>query len=251
MKNVKKRFHTALDGLLFKAAKASNIHDYQAAIAQIKSLHDAAGRYIEDSDPDKWARALFPVRRFGHVTSNMAESMNKWLGEARYLDPVGLFRSYIWKLNSLFEKRAVMYDAMDENSLPKRVRKMIEEGIEDGGKLTITQHTQTLFEVQRKTKPNSIRVVNFDTMSCSCGFYAEYGVPCRHMCKASMSMDLHPKELVIPERRVGALKRTYQGFIIPIDINYLEDDGTKAPTKTKKRGRPREKRIPSSVEVTK
>ena len=66
-----------------------------------------------------------------------------------------------------------------------------------------------------------------------------------------MSIDLHPKELVIPERRVGALKRTYQGFIIPNDINYLEDDGTKAPTKTKKRGRPREKRIPSSVEVTK
>ena len=123
MKKVKKRYHTALDGVLFKAAKASNIHDYQAAIAQIKSLHDAAGRYIEDSDPDKSARALFPVRRFGHVTSNMAESMKKWLGEARYLDPVGLFRSYIWKLNSLFEKRAVMYDAMDENSPQKEFEK--------------------------------------------------------------------------------------------------------------------------------
>ena len=143
MKNVKKRYHTALDGLLFKAAKASHVHEYHATIAQIKSLHDAAGQYIEDSNPEKWARALFPVRRFGHVTSNMAESMNKWLGEARYLYPVGLFRAYVWKLNSLFEKRAVMYAAMDENALPKRVRKMIEEGIEDGRKLTITQHTNT------------------------------------------------------------------------------------------------------------
>ena len=170
MKNVKQKFHTALDGLLFKAAKAANIQDYNEALTRINNLHSAAGKYIEDPNPEKWARALFPARRFGHITSNIAESMNKWLGEARYLDPVGLFRAFVWKLNNLFEKRRVLYAAMDENSLPKRVGKMIEDGIEDGEKLSITRHTQLLFEVQRKTKPNLIRVVDLDKRTCSCGF---------------------------------------------------------------------------------
>ena len=251
MKNVKKHHHTALDGLLFKAAKASHIDDYNAFMNQIRSLHEAAWEYIKGTSPEKWARALFGVRRFGHVTSNMAESMNKWLGEARYLDPVGLFRAYIRKLNCMFEKRDDMYNSMQDDDLPKRVAQMIKTGMEDGEKLTITQHRRLIFEVQRKTRPTTTRVVNLNQMSCSCGFYEEFGVPCRHMCKASTHVNIHPKELVIPVRRVGALKRIYQGVFLPIDINHLQDDGTKAPTMTKKRGRPREKRIPSSAEKTK
>ena len=104
-KNVKTKFKTCLNGLLFKAAKAANEADFLAAIDEMKSIHGTAAEYVERIKPHKWARSHFPVRRFGHVTSNMVESMNHWLDDARHQDPVRLFNSYVRKLNVLFEKR--------------------------------------------------------------------------------------------------------------------------------------------------
>ena len=103
-KNVKLHFKTALDGLLFKAAKASTKIDFRATLDEMKRLHKAAGEYVEKISPERWARSFFPLRRFGHVTSNMAESVNHWLREARHLDPIGALRCFILKLNNLFEK---------------------------------------------------------------------------------------------------------------------------------------------------
>ena len=49
---------------------------------------------------------------------------------------------------------------------------------------------------------------------------------------------VHPKTLEVPELQVQALKETYDGFIAPVDVDGLEDDGTEAPMKTKKRAAP-------------
>ena len=53
---------------------------------------------------------------------------------------------------------------------------------------------------------------------------------------------------IADERRRDALAATYTGFIMPVDMSFLPNDGVKPPEETKKRGRPKEKRIPSCVE---
>ena len=247
-KNVKTKFKTCLNGLLFKAAKAANEADFLAAIDEMKSIHGTAAEYVERIKPHKWARSHFPVRRFGHVTSNMAESMNHWLDDARHQDPVRLFNSYVRKLNVLFEKRRERYASMEETDLPRNVAKTLNKAIEEGLRLKIFPHTRMIAEVERLNDPNVTRVVDLATLTCSCGFFNEFGVPCRHMCKAASFIGVHPKTMVVPELLVSALKETYNRFTVPVDLNGLEEDGTKAPTKTKRRGRPREKRIKSSAE---
>ena len=137
---------------------------------------------MEQIRPEKWARSFFPLRRFGHVTSNMAESMNHWLDDARYLDPVWLFCAYIRKLNQLFEKRRTTYQKMTDKDLPPNIAKSVKESMDDGCKLKILPHPPLVAEVQRKSSPSSTRVVNLQGPTCSCGFYAEFGIPCRHMC---------------------------------------------------------------------
>ena len=82
-KNVKKQFHTTLDGLLFKAARAATVKAFKDVMEEIKAIHPAARAYIKGVDRNKWARAFFKARRLGHVTSNIAESANWWLEEAR------------------------------------------------------------------------------------------------------------------------------------------------------------------------
>ena len=178
----------------------------------------------------------------------MAECMNKWFGEARYLDPVRLFRAYTLKLNRMFEKRRMMYSAIENDDVPKRDTAMIKDGLKDGSTMRVARHTQDIFEDQPKTDPEMTRVVNLAQISCSCGFFNKHGVPCRHICAAAMSVDIHPNVFVVPERRVGSLKRMYEGVVIPIDVSHLNSDETRPPTQTKKRGRPREKRIPSAAE---
>ena len=76
-KNVLKAYHTDLDSLLFKAAKAATENEFDEKLALINGLDPDAGAYISGIEKRKWAQAFFPVRRLGHVTSNIAESANK------------------------------------------------------------------------------------------------------------------------------------------------------------------------------
>ena len=57
-KNVKSRYYTSLEGLIFKAARAGTEKAFNDAIEQMKAMNRAAGTYIEVIDKYKWARAF-------------------------------------------------------------------------------------------------------------------------------------------------------------------------------------------------
>ena len=125
---------------------------------------------------------------------------------------------------------------------------MFKRSLDEGSGLFVIVHNRNYFEVERKNDSLKRRVVDLSVPSCSCGFYKEFGIPCRHICAAVFSKHENPKDLIIPERSLGALKMMYNGHIVPVDLNDLEEDQLKAPTKTKKRGRRKEKRMVSQAE---
>ena len=247
-KNVKVKFKTALNGLLFRAATAANEREFLGAIDEMRTLHGAATRYVERINPEKWARAFFPSHRFGHVTSNISESMNWWLEEARRVDPVSLFSTYIRKLNGLFEKRRYKHSLPTTTDLPQKVHEMFTKCVDESRTLRVFVHTRAIVEVQRKNAPGLFRVVDLEAPTCSCGFYKEHGVPCRHMCAAIIFLKGRPQAFVVSERRLSSLQAVYAGTTIPVDLSNLHDDGMKPPTSTKRRGMPKVKRILSSAE---
>ena len=122
-KNLKRNHHTRLKGLVFKAAKATTARGFEETLHEMKTLNAEAGNYIEGIEKERWARAFFPAPRFGHVTSNISESMNHWLEEARHKDPVALFSTYIRHLNQLFETRREEYQSINQTDLPKQSQK--------------------------------------------------------------------------------------------------------------------------------
>ena len=247
-KNVKCKFHKDLKGLIFQAARATNEGDFNEVVERICRVDSDAGAYIKKIDKQRWARAFFPCRRCGHVTSNISESMNWWLDEARYHDPLGFFSLYIRKMNVLFEERRSEYMSMRSTCLPKNIQEMFSQSVSDSRSLRVVRHTRYLLEVQRKNHQTRFRTVNLETRMCSCGFYREHGVPCRHMCAAILFVKGHPQDFIAPEHQLESLKRTYVGTTIPVDVNDVEDDGLKPPIETKRRGRPKEKRNKSSAE---
>ena len=207
-----------------------------------------AGEYIEKIDPSKWAPSHFPARRFGHITSNMSESMNWWLEEARHLHPVGLFCCYIDKLNLLFERRRDEYAFKMVGQFPSNVEEKLQRSLQEAKTLHVVSGVRGRFRVQRLHHPNEMRNVSLGEMECSCGFFKEHGVPCRHLCAAALHAKLHIPMLVVPELRVEALRATYDGTAMLVDLHELDDDGLAPPVETKRRGRPKEKRIQSSAE---
>ena len=243
-KNVKVKFQTALNGLLFTATKATCENDFNDVVDKMKALHHRAGHYVSNIKPQRWARAFFPGRRFGHVISNISESMNWWLQEAMLLEPIWFFSMYIRKLNALFYERRTMYASMNPTGLPPEVSTKFMKSLNESRTLKVFRSSPSVFEVQSLHEPLSFRVVDFRDMSCSCGGFKEYGVPCRHMCAALLSTNTNPVRLVIPELRVQALQATYDGVTVPVDLHSLHDDGLQAPTDTRKRGRPKQKKYP-------
>ena len=170
-KNVKAKHYTTLDGLFFKAANAESDVEFYAIIDRMKALHRKAGLYVENLEEERWARAFFPARRYGHVTSNISESMNWWLEEARHLDPVGLFSAYIRKLNWLFEWHRSEFSSMGVDDLPDKVAGLFKKSIEDSWNLLVIPHSRTVFEVQSKTRPLLFRSVDLEKRTCSCTFF--------------------------------------------------------------------------------
>ena len=248
MKNVKTHFHKSLNGLLFVAANTPSIQGFNKIMAAIKDVNMNAGEYIEKIDPSKWACSHFPARRFGHVTSNVSESMNWWLEEARHLHPVGLFCGNIDRLNQLFERRRDVFTFQTPSHFPSNVEEKLQKSIKEAKSLHVLTCVRGVFRVQRLHHPNEMRVVSLGEMECSCGFFKEHGVPCRHLCAAALMTKLSIPLLLIPELRVEALRATYDGRADVVDLNELVDDGLAPPVGTKRRGRPKEKRIRSSAE---
>ena len=182
--NVKINFHTDLNRMLFQAAKAVNAVEFNDVMQRICRFNEGAADYIKKIDEKRWARAFFPYRRCGHVTSNISDSMNWWIDDARHHDPVGFLSIYIRKLNTLFEERRTEYMSMRSTDLPKNIENMFQRSVSDSRKLRVIQHTVNVLEVQRKNNPTRFRTVNIETRKCSCGFYQEHGVPCHHFCAA-------------------------------------------------------------------
>ena len=58
---------------------AKTVDKYEEALEKIREVNAVAAQYLEEIHPDLWATALFRGRRYGHVTSNIAESVNALL----------------------------------------------------------------------------------------------------------------------------------------------------------------------------
>ena len=150
-----------------------------------------------------------------------------------------------------FEKIREKYASLSPTRLPKNVQLLFMKNVEESRSLRVVRHTRRIFNVQRLNTGKGMRVVDLEKATCSCGFFSEYGIPCRHLCAASLFVDDHPQRFVIPQRQAETLKETYQGEMISVDTNLLFDNELKPPVIKRPRGRPKEKRFVSASEQTK
>jgi hypothetical protein len=71
---------------------------------EIKSISLSGYKYINDIPHDTWASYAFPYPRFGHITSNIVESLNAKFKEIRDLPvlqiQLAFWSNYLQTINS-------------------------------------------------------------------------------------------------------------------------------------------------------
>ena len=60
---------------------------------------------LEHAKPEHWAESRFDGNRYGHITSNIAESINSWLLEARELPILAMLERIRHQLMEWFAVR--------------------------------------------------------------------------------------------------------------------------------------------------
>ena len=63
---------------------------------------------MRNTSPTYWAEIYFPGHRYGHLTSNIAESLNAWLLRARELLILSMFEIIRQQLMGWYETRRLL-----------------------------------------------------------------------------------------------------------------------------------------------
>jgi len=105
--NFHKRFlNRLLKALLYKAARATGEKAFNAAIQEMCNINPASVQWmLNKADPKHWAEFYFPGHWYGHLTSNIAESLNAWLLNAREKPIMAMFEQIHHQLMKWIDER--------------------------------------------------------------------------------------------------------------------------------------------------
>ena len=198
-----------------------------------------------------WTRAHFKGQRYNIMDSNIAESWNGAIKEAREY-PLIMMLEYIRTtvMGWLALRRAKAND--EKGTLTPNVRKLVEENYDLSTVLAVRDISELEFQVQDPR--GECFTVNLAVGSCSCREYDEIGIPCPHALAASSKVGFPSDAMVAPAYRVPTWRQGFAGKIYPVPSVGGSQVGSSTtaellpPAVRRPSGRPRKVRIKSRGE---
>ena len=108
----RRQFHNKeLCTLLWKAARATDQAVFDKVVADMNAIDERAFRWLEaNAHPRHWAELYFRGHRYDHLTSNISESLNSWLLQARQMPLLPMLETIRHKLMEWFTERHSLED---------------------------------------------------------------------------------------------------------------------------------------------
>src|SRR5579859_5711114 len=129
---------------------------------------------LKNAKPEHWAEIYFPGRRYGHLTSNIAESLNSWLLTAREMPILAMFEQIRHQLMEWFTARRGL-DKNVQGLIVSKVAKQIQAAVNNQARrYRYIQATDTMYEVQSNETLYEY-IVKLDEQSCSCRVWQSSG----------------------------------------------------------------------------
>lgn len=243
-----------LSFLVGKAARAFCLADFYGAFNEIKLMNASCAEYLEGIGFEHWARVHFSGKRYDVMTSNIAESWNSVLREAREYPILALVEFIISKLMNWFsERRNVTNNG--SGSFTPRVLEIIAGNFEQSGGMLASKINNFKYEV--RTKEGESFHIYLSVKSCSCNVFQTLMISCSHAISAVIKSKTRVETLVSGVYSLECLATAYKDEIFPISNNMTGEhrnigavDMEVLPPATKRPpGRPRKSRILSTGEI--
>ncbi|XP_020253522.1 uncharacterized protein LOC109830621 [Asparagus officinalis] len=229
--------------LLEFAAYKYTEREFKAVLHQIRMTDQRAYQVALSYGPSNWANSVFPGIRYGHITSNVAESFNSWIRVARTLPICDMMDHIRVQIMERMNTRRVMATNWNSYLCPE-AEKILQENVTKGSTLEVSHSTAEIFEVSSQ---KSVQV-DLDHKTCTCRAWDILRIPCKHACAAINFMHRDVYQFCDWFMTTEAFKKSYEPILFPVP-NYDKPDVTDEtvsilpPKTTKRRGRNKNRRI--------
>ncbi|XP_020254373.1 uncharacterized protein LOC109831464 [Asparagus officinalis] len=202
---------TTLGELLQSAAYKFTISEWDNDMKELAAIDHRAYVTVMEYSPERWANAHFPGIRYGHVTSNVAESFNSWIRKARLLRILPLVETIRKQIMERMHERRLLGQKWSGYLCPE-AELVLSDNIQHGSCLAIKHSTEDIVEVES----NKTCRVDLKNRTCSCRSWDITRIPCKHACAAITWMGREIYQYCDWYMTVVAFRASYAPIIYPI-----------------------------------
>ncbi|KAK7376275.1 hypothetical protein VNO78_34738 [Psophocarpus tetragonolobus] len=246
--------NTMLVNLLWEAANALTVIEFEAKVLEIEEISQDAAYWIRRIPPRLWATAYFEGQRFGHLTANIVESLNTWILEASGLPIIQMMECIRRQLMTWFNERRETSMQWTSILVPSAERR-VAEALDRARTYQVLRANDAEFEVISHEGTN---IVDIRNRCCLCRGWQLYGLPCAHAVAALLSCRQNVHRFTESCFTVATYRKTYSQTIHPIpdkslwkELSEGDVNASKAivevvinpPKSLRPPGRPRKKRV--------
>ena len=199
-KNLGNRCNKSVGATITALSNATNKVDFEASWNVLSKLKPAAAAKLTQwrNEGKVWSSFQSTSPRFGIIASNMAESMNHWLGKLRGLHPFPFLVEFVYKLNAKFKRRQaqILQDA-ELKAFSKKIADAIRTSKDEATAWKVEPVTDGLYRVYRGSFLYN-RYVNMSEKTCGCGGFQEHQFPCIHAMAVLLKTNLNIQDYVHP-----------------------------------------------------
>lgn len=234
--------------MVWKAAHAFTEVKFEEELAKINDINPEAVEWLRNTNPIFWANAFFPGKRYNHLTSNIAESLNSWILAAREKPVMQMMENIRQQLMKWFVERRS--EAAEPGLYVKKVAEQLSANKVKARSYHGSPSTvPTIWEIASE---NSNHIVNLNDKTCTCFKWQFSGIPCAHAINAVMGRleDLH---LYVDKYFTKeSIRLSYAGDILPIPdksqwfdevVEVSSEEDILPPNTRRPPGRPKKKRF--------
>ncbi|XP_061360917.1 uncharacterized protein LOC133304866 [Gastrolobium bilobum] len=165
--------------------------DFERNLASFRESSPQIAEWIDAILKEKWSRAYdIEGRRYGHMTTNLAESVNRVLKGARNMPITALVKHTYSRLVAYFVERGTnaLAQLQSAHRHSKHVVELVKKNQVDatGHHVRAYNVEHTVFEVD--TGWERSYSVNLPQRYCQCGKFKAFKYPCSHAVAAALSV---------------------------------------------------------------
>jgi len=238
--------------LFMSCASAHTVDEYMEHYRDLGILAgETMNKFLESAPVEHWVNAFFPGRRYGVMTSNMAESYNSWIINERNLPITTMLDQIRVKVMKQMSDRREASRSW-KNELCPSIEIKLKDKVTESSSWTVTKSADTVYEVREQKTYR----VDLQTWHCGCSSWFVDGFPCSHAVLSILADNKNIYEYIDPCFLAVNYKSSYSHPIYPVptsglDANVLANvTEILAPDCNTQPGRPKKNRFDTNSSCT-